>query len=140
MSHDRFDVDIRRSEIVEDGAAVLVTLRVVVPEGANLLEGLLTVSQDEVSAFAGINPPTDGDRHLITVRVPAGDGAFERGEAQISAFLLLLEEDGSTRQAQDTEENTLRGPRQRDLEEASAVAAQSALDLRASDDWLLTSI
>jgi hypothetical protein len=81
--------------IVDDGQAVRVhvLVRCALP-GVQVLEAFIYVVQDgRQSNFAGL-PVTCGPRpriQLLTVRVSALDFSFQRGTAQASAFILLLD-------------------------------------------------
>jgi hypothetical protein len=94
-----------KAQLVENGAAVVVdvAVRCTLEPGEELLEGNLSVSQDDAFGQVGLNPVCDGQRHVLRVRVPTFDGSFDRGDAHASAFLLFIDHESSrTTQFQDS--------------------------------------
>lgn len=86
-------VDIREDAVaVQGGTAVLLFVEVEcsLEAGEVLLEGNVSVSQDDASGMAGLNPVCNGRKRLYVVRVKTFGGTFEAGEASASAFLLFL--------------------------------------------------
>lgn len=91
-------------------AQIFVTVRCTLEPGAQLLEGNVSVSQDEAFGTTGLNPPCDGRQRRIRVRVPAQSGTFDSGAASASAFLLFLDPaTGETVSFSDARTITLRG-------------------------------
>ena len=105
-------VDIREEAVaIQGGKSVLVFVEVAcsLEPGEELLEGHVTVSQDEAFGRAGLNPVCNGRGHVYPVRVTTFDGTFESGDAFASAFLLFLDtETGSTTSAGDFTVITIR--------------------------------
>jgi hypothetical protein len=106
-------VDIRENAVViEGGRAVLVFVEVecALDPGETLLEGNLSVSQDDAFGMAGLNPVCNGRKRVYPIRVTTFDGTFEAGEAFASAFLLFLNpETQETTSAGDFTVITIRG-------------------------------
>jgi hypothetical protein len=106
-------VDIREDAVaIQGGTAVLVFVEVEcsLDPGEVLLEGNLSVSQEDAFGMTGLTPVCDSGRRLYRVRVPTFAGSFERGDAFASAFLLFLnEETQQTTQAADSTVITVRG-------------------------------
>jgi hypothetical protein len=93
-----------------DEALVFVNVECTLDPGDELLEGLLTLSQESASGFGSLNPNCDGKPHRNVVRVRTFDGSFQPGDAFASAFLLFLDPTtGETVQAQDSRTIGLRG-------------------------------
>ena len=99
--------------LIEDGDAVLARVAVSCPEGTEVLEAHLRISQDEqtVSGEAPIfGIICDGRTRTRVVRVSPLEGQFHAGEAFASAFLLVIDPDtGQTQQAQDAKTVLVRG-------------------------------
>jgi hypothetical protein len=101
-----------RAVLVGDGGAALVTVSVRCTLGPDdeLLEGLVSVSQDDASGFGSLNPTCDGTNERIVVQVSTTGGLFEPGPASASAFLLFLDpESGTTVSVQDARTIRLHG-------------------------------
>jgi hypothetical protein len=95
------------AELLDDGRAVQVEVKVKCKPLAEVLEALVTVHQDEGAAFgeAGITSVTcDGKMRTHTVTVQALDGTFRHGEAFVSGFVLVCldAECAETAQGQDS--------------------------------------
>lgn len=107
------EIEIRDDAIaIQGGEAVLVFVNVTCTLGENevLLEGNISVSQDDAFGMAGLNPVCDGKTHLLRVRVHTFGGTFDRGDASASAFLLFQNTaTNETSQVQDSETITIRG-------------------------------
>ena len=91
------------AKIIDRGAGVIARITVECDEGWQVLEANVTVSQDNqaVSGTAGIPGVTcDGKAHKYRVQVNAQEGSFRKGEAHASAFVLVLNEGGTTEQGQ----------------------------------------
>jgi hypothetical protein len=78
----------------EGGAAVLIDLTVACPVGAiGLASSDVTVGQEQVGGIAGgvatFLPICDGQRHLLTVRVPARQQLFQAGSALATTFAAV---------------------------------------------------
>jgi hypothetical protein len=67
-----------------------------------VLEAFVTISQPQATGTGGIPLACTGRAQTFTVTVTSFDLAFEPGDAQASAF-VLIERRGQTRQAQDSE-------------------------------------
>jgi hypothetical protein len=82
------------ANLIHGGQAVLVFVEVEcsLDPGEVLLEGNLSVSQDDASGLEGLTPVCDGRRRLYPIRVTSFGGEFDAGEAFASAFLLFLNE------------------------------------------------
>jgi hypothetical protein len=89
---------------VEGGAAVVVRVTVTCDPGKDVLEAHVSVSQDEASGMAGIpGIACDGRPHKHKVRVRTFDGAYDRGDAFASAFILRIDpQTQETEQGQDS--------------------------------------
>lgn len=101
-----------KAVLVADGgsALVTVTVRCTLEPGDELLEGLVSVSQEQASGFGSLNPTCDGTNERIVVQVSATSGLFEPGPASASAFLLFLDpQSGTTVSAQDARTIRLHG-------------------------------
>lgn len=95
------------AKLVDDGQAVRVKVKVECEPPAEVLEALITVHQDEGAAFgeAGITSVVcDGRTHMQMEEVEALDSTFDRGEAFVSAFVLVCldAECAETAQGQDS--------------------------------------
>jgi hypothetical protein len=106
-------VNIREHAVaIEGGRAVLLFVEVecsLDPDDV-LLEGNVSVSQDDASGMAGLNPVCDGRERVYRIRVTTFGGNFEAREAFASAFLLFLNaETQGTTQASDSTVITIRG-------------------------------
>ena len=106
----RVALAVRGARVVDDGAGATVRVRARCLEGLEVLEAFVTISQDGVSSdMAPISLHCDGTLQRSVPRVDALDGAYTPGEAQASAFVLVMEPESSeTHQAQDTEVVVLR--------------------------------
>jgi hypothetical protein len=91
------------AQAIAGGQALLVTVEVTCEPGFEVLEAHVDVHQDSTFRQAGIGSVVcDGKPHVHKVRVNALDGQFSRGEAYVSAFVLLLDPaTGMTVQGQD---------------------------------------
>jgi hypothetical protein len=98
------------ARIVDSGAAAIARVTVTCDRGDQPLEGQLTLSQDDqtISGLGGIPVRCDGRPHKARVRVNAQQGLFHPGDAFASAFVLVLNPDGTTEQGQATGTVTLR--------------------------------
>jgi len=92
-----------KATLTADGTAlVTVDVRCTLDPGEQLLEGLVSVGQDQASGFGALNPVCDGTRERIVVEVVSSGSPFVPGRASASAFLLFLDpESGTTVSAQD---------------------------------------
>jgi hypothetical protein len=88
--------------LAPDGLAVTVDVTASCARGWQVLEAFITVSQPQASGMAGLPLTCTGRAQAFTVTVQTLDLAFQPGEAQASA-LVLIERRGRTAQAQDTE-------------------------------------
>jgi hypothetical protein len=106
-------VNIREDAVaIEGGRAVLVFVEVEcsLDPSEVLLEGHVSVSQDDAFGMAGLNPVCDGRERVYPIRVRTFGGTFEAGDAFASAFLLFLNtETQGTTQASDSTVITIRG-------------------------------
>jgi hypothetical protein len=91
------------AQAIAGGQALLVTVSVTCEPGFEVLEAHVFAQQGATSNFAGIGSVVcDGRPHVHKVRVNALDGQFSRGEASVSAFVLLLDPaTGATVQGED---------------------------------------
>jgi hypothetical protein len=105
-------VDILENAVAtQRGQSVLVFVAVecTLAPGEELLEGNISVSQDDAFGLAGLNPVCDGRRRVYPIRVTSFGGTFESGEAFSSAFLLFINTDTQeTTQASDSTVITIR--------------------------------
>jgi hypothetical protein len=93
-------IDIRENGVVTAGgqtALVFVQVQCATEPGEQLLEGGVTVSQNQAFGMAGLNPVCNGRPRVYPVRVTSFDGEFASGEAVVSAFLIFIDPE-----AQDT--------------------------------------
>jgi hypothetical protein len=92
------------AQLVGEGQAVQVQVRVACDPEFEVLEANLSVSQEDASGFAGIGGITcDGRQQTLLVPVNAQDSTFERGAAFASAFVLVIDQQTQeTRQGQDS--------------------------------------
>jgi hypothetical protein len=101
-----------KAVLVAGGGATLTTVsvRCTLGPGDQLLEGLVSVSQEQAFGSSSLNPTCDGKRDRIDVQVPTMGRLFEPGAASASAFLLFLDpESGTTVSAQDSRTIKLHG-------------------------------
>jgi hypothetical protein len=68
------------------GGAVLIDVTTACPVGANGQPSRVNVSQGQASGNGSYLPVCDGQRHTVTVRVPASQGVFQLGNAQALTF------------------------------------------------------
>jgi hypothetical protein len=101
------------AQAIAGGQALLVTVEVACEPGFEVLEAHVFAQQGATSNFAGIGSVVcDGNSHVHKVRVSALDGHFSSGEANVSAFVLLLDPaTGTTVQGQDARTVRVVGPR-----------------------------
>ena len=102
------------AKAIAGGQTLLVTVEVACEPGLEVLEANVFAQQGATSNFAGIGSVVcDGNPHVHKVRVNALDGQFSRGEAHVSAFVLLLVDPvtGTTVQGQDARTVSVVGPR-----------------------------
>jgi hypothetical protein len=85
--------------LAESGQAVVVEVTASCHRQWQVLEALVTVSQPQASGVAGFPFTCTGNDQTFSVTVRSVDAAFEVGEAQASAF-VLIERRGRTQQAQ----------------------------------------
>jgi hypothetical protein len=80
----------KKARLLDGGQAVALQVAVTCPQGGEVLEAFVYVTQDgNESQFAFLQPICDGTPHLFTVRVEALDFLFHRGKARVSGYLLL---------------------------------------------------
>ena len=88
-------VELASSALLQDGGmAVLINLTVACPVGAIGLDSSdVSVGQDQTGVFAGgvadYVPTCDGQRHTLTIRVPATQGSFRTGSALATTFAAV---------------------------------------------------
>lgn len=87
-------VHLHRMAKVDPDGFVLGRVKVACPAGMEVLEALVTVSQDDQAIFgegfiaAG---ECDGRRHRTTFGAQSYDAPFHAGEAYVSAYLLVVD-------------------------------------------------
>ena len=98
------------ARIVDGGAAAIARVTVTCDRGDQPLEGQLRLSQDDqtITGVGGIPVRCDGKAHRFRIRVNAEQGLFHPGDAFASAFVLVLNPDGTTEQGQASGTVTLR--------------------------------
>ncbi len=105
-------VDIKRNAVLlGDGEAVLVAVTARCPEGYEVLEAFVYISQSGNESDFGFFPLTcTGKQQRFVVRVNAfDDGRFESGPAHSSAYVLVVDPaTEETLTAQDTEQVKIR--------------------------------
>src|SRR5215216_4780145 len=95
-------VDIQSAAwLAPDGSSITVQLLASCPERWTVVEAVVAVSQPQASGQASFPLTCIGSLRPISVRVPSAGGAFQLGEAQANASLLIQR--GRTEQAQDAE-------------------------------------
>jgi hypothetical protein len=87
--------------LTEGGQAVVVEITASCHRQWQVLEALVTVSQPQASGEGGFPLTCTGRAQTFSVTVRSFDAAFEVGEAQASA-LVLIERRDRTQQAQDS--------------------------------------
>jgi hypothetical protein len=92
----------RSSELSADGSTVTVELRIRCAPVGDVLEALVTVSQEQTFAQAGFGAACDGAWHRIAINVVALDAPFVEGLAQVSSFILLCDATSTCVQGQDS--------------------------------------
>jgi hypothetical protein len=85
-----------------DGQTVTIEVTASCAQRWEVLEAFVTVSQPQTFGMGGIPLTCTGQPRTFTVNVTSFDLAFEPGDAQASA-LVLIERRGRTQQAQDSE-------------------------------------
>jgi hypothetical protein len=85
-----------------DGQTVTIEVTASCARSWEVLEAFVTVSQPQTFGMGGIPLTCTGQPRTFTVNVTSFDLAFEPGDAQASA-LVLIERRGRTQQAQDSE-------------------------------------
>jgi hypothetical protein len=80
-----------QATLVDDGAAVIVSVTVSCAGGSDVLEAFVYVTQDgQQSRFTPLAVRCGGRARTYEVRVPAPDGTtFHAGAASASAFVLV---------------------------------------------------
>ena len=88
-----------KGEARSDGSAVV---RVQVTCTGTVLEANVSLSQNGTSGMGGIGGiACDGRPHNHDVRIVAFDGAFRKGSAQASAFVLVCNNESCSETAQE---------------------------------------
>jgi hypothetical protein len=88
-------VELASSALLQDGGrTVSIDLTVACPVGAiGLASSDVSVGQDQAGVFAGgvanYVPTCDGQRHTLTIRVPATQGLFRPGSALATTFAAV---------------------------------------------------
>jgi hypothetical protein len=93
------------AKLIEDGQAVQVKVKVTCEPVDHVLEGLLFVQQEDAYGEGFLSSVVcDGKTHVHMEEVEALDGPFHRGEAFVSAFVLVCldEECADSAQGQET--------------------------------------
>jgi hypothetical protein len=85
-----------------DGQTVSIEVTASCARPWRVLEAFVTISQPQASGMGGIRLSCTGRAQTFAVTVTSFGLAFEPGDAQASAF-VLIERRGETRQAQDSE-------------------------------------
>jgi hypothetical protein len=85
-----------------DGLTATVEIRVRCSPEGDVLEALVTVSQEQTFAQASFGLICDGSWHRISVSAVALDVPFAAGPAQVSPFILICDGTGNCVQGQDT--------------------------------------
>jgi hypothetical protein len=88
--------------LAPDSQSVTIDITASCARGWQVLEAFITISQPQTSGTAGIPISCTGRVQTFAVTVPSLDAAFQPGDAQASAF-VLIERRGRTQQAQDSE-------------------------------------
>jgi hypothetical protein len=95
-------VDIQSAAgLAPDGSSLTVQVLASCPERWAVVEAVIDVSQAQASGRAAFPLTCIGSVRPFTVTVPATDGAFQLGEAQASASVVIQR--GKTQRAQDSE-------------------------------------
>ena len=92
----------QNGDLSADGFMATVSLRVRCATGSDVLEALVTVSQEQTFAQGSFGPVCDGRWHQLVVSATALDVPFVAGTAQVSPFILICDEGGECVQGQDT--------------------------------------
>jgi hypothetical protein len=88
--------------LAPDGQSATIDVTASCARGWQVLEAFITISQPQASGTAGIPLSCTGRVQTFAVTVSSLDVAFQPGDAQASAF-VLIERRGRTQQAQDSE-------------------------------------
>ena len=101
------------AQAIAGGQTLLLRVEVSCEPNLQVLEANVFVQQGPTSVLAGLGSvECDGTTHTYKVKVSALDGQFSRGEANVSAFVLLLDPStGMTVQGQDARMVSVVGPR-----------------------------
>jgi hypothetical protein len=87
--------------LAEGGQAVIVAVTASCARNWQVLEAFVTVSQPQADGMGFFPLICTGRDQTFTVTVQSLDAAFEQGQAQASALVLILRRD-QTQQAQDS--------------------------------------
>ena len=86
--------------LTPDSQAVIVRLDVYCSEPQTVVDARVSVVQPQASGAAPFSPRCI-ERDIVEVTVPAADGVFATGEAQVSALVVFGQ--GRTKEARDSE-------------------------------------
>jgi hypothetical protein len=83
-------VDIAEHALLQGGGeAVLIDVTTACPVGASGQQSYVNVSQGRATGNGFYTPTCDGQRHTVTVRVPASQGLFQTGSARGFTFAFI---------------------------------------------------
>lgn len=86
-----------QAELLDEGEAVLVTVRALCESPLDVLDAFVSVVQDDVTTQFGFFPAVcDGKQHQFVVRVEAEESQLHEGEARLSGYILLDTPEGSS--------------------------------------------
>ena len=94
------------AKLIKGGQAVLVEVQVTCPQGKEVLEAHISVSQEDSAIYgqSGIPVKCTGKPHTYRTAVTAQQGQFHTGTAYGSAYVLLYDPaTGTTESGGDTE-------------------------------------
>jgi len=106
------EVRVKENAVAQrEGQEVLVHVQATCDPVGEVLEAFVQVHQDPVFGDGFFAPICDGVQREYLVRVHAIDGAFARGDAHASAFVLICDKKGNCKQGQDSRTIAVRGPK-----------------------------
>jgi hypothetical protein len=89
-------------DLSADGFTATVSVRVRCDPVGDVLEALVTVSQEQTFAQAGFGPVCDGGWHQFTIGATALDVPFVAGSAQVSSLILICDAQEQCVEGQDS--------------------------------------
>lgn len=89
-----------RASLAPDGRSMTFNITTRCDRGWTILDARVSATQPQASGEGSFTPACNRLTTVVGVTVPALDGSFQTGEAQVSALLVVRQ--GPTKQAQDS--------------------------------------